>query len=265
MNTTASSSDATAFFEQLVVSVSRLLVINYDAVIEPFRRQRWWAAPDPLILQLLDTISSCRTRVVVFSGHSAQEVRLRLSLAHPLEIWGLHGLERFHADGRREMAFVRQEASQAIEHARVLLKREGLAELCNFRTGAVTVHWTGLSQRKQEKIRTLAYQLLAPVACGANLVLDEFETGIDLRVRGASNVDAVRVLLSEVPNDASTAYLGGEATDEEVFREMKGRGLTVRVHAHHVSTAAQIRLEPRKELIRFLSAWSLCTAVTYEP
>jgi len=51
------------------------------------------------------------------------------------------------------------------------------------------------------------------------------------------------------------AYLGDDATDEDAFRILNGRGLTVLVGPKYHFTAAQIWLKPPDELYDFLRSW----------
>jgi trehalose-6-phosphatase len=84
--------------------------------------------------------------------------------------------------------------------------------------------------------------------------------GIELRLPVASKGDAIRKLVGLTPRDTSIAYLGHSSSDEEVFRTLNGRGLTVLVAPFERFTAAQICLRPPFELARFLQDWIRATA-----
>jgi hypothetical protein len=66
----------------------------------------------------------------------------------------------------------------------------------------------------------------------------------------------VRTVLAESPAGAAVAFLGDDLTDEDAFRALSGRGLSVLVRARPRSTAADVRLAPPAELLAFLDAWS---------
>ena len=78
------------------------------------------------------------------------------------------------------------------------------------------------------------------------------EDGFELRLPVASKGDAVRRLLKLTPPKVPLAYLGHGVEDEDLFRAINGRGLTVLVRPVERFTAAQIRLRPPDELVRFL-------------
>jgi trehalose-phosphatase len=87
------------------------------------------------------------------------------------------------------------------------------------------------------------------------LVIAEFDHGVELRLRSANKGDAVRRLLQELDPNIPIAYLGDDPTDEDAFRALNGRGLTVLVGPKHRFTSAQIWLRPPDELKAFLNDW----------
>jgi trehalose-phosphatase len=87
------------------------------------------------------------------------------------------------------------------------------------------------------------------------LLLTDFEGGVEIRSRSAHKGDLVRTILNEVGANVPVAYLGDDKTDEEAFRVLNGRGLTVLVRPKHRFTATQIWLRPPDELVRFLTTW----------
>lgn len=231
-------------------------MLDYDGTIAPFTRDRKRAVPYASIPELLDSISNtCRTRLVLISGRSATEIQPLLGLRLRPEIWGSHGLERLHPDDRSELAFISPEASRALAEAETILQQGGLGELSEIKTGAIAIHWRGLKQQHLEEVRTECYRLLAPLTCHGNLLLDEFDGGLELKARSANKGDAVRTLLAETPADTAAAYLGDDLTDEDAFAAIEGRGLSVLVRDTFRSTTAQAWLRPPGEVIQFFNEW----------
>ncbi len=60
---------------------------------------------------------------------------------------------------------------------------------------------------------------------------------------------------SETGSGAAVAYLGDDRTDEDAFRELNGKGLSVLVRKEQRPTAAEIWIEPPAELLDFLEKW----------
>lgn len=243
------------FFDQLCFAAQRLLLLDYDGTIAPFSVQRDRAYPYPTIPELLDCImSTCNTRVVLITGRTAREIPPLLGLNPHPEIWGTHGIERLHSDGRYQLARIGHEAQHALDEAAAWLEEEGLERLAELKPGAIAVHWRGLDAQQTEEVRAKAYRRLSPFAFESKLLLAEFDGGLELRIRSRSKGDAVRSLLVEA-GDAPVAYLGDDNTDEDAFRALHGRGLTVLVRPTYRFTAAQMWLRPPGELVQFLADW----------
>ncbi|MFB3916182.1 MAG: trehalose-phosphatase [Terriglobales bacterium] len=244
------------FFAQLHRAEDRVLLLDYDGTIAPFTVHRNRAYPYPTVAELLDCImSTCRTRVALITGRAAREIPPLLGLNPAPEIWGSHGIERLCPDGRYCSVQVSKEVQHALAEADAWLEEEGLDRIVESKPGGVAVHWRGLSPARLEEVRTKAYRALLPLAGQADLLLAEFEGGIELRVRSRTKGDAVQAVLSEVEPGASIAYLGDDSTDEDAFRVLNDCGLTVLVRPTYRFTAAQAWLRPPDELVQFLSDW----------
>jgi trehalose-phosphatase len=87
------------------------------------------------------------------------------------------------------------------------------------------------------------------------LRLLEFEQGVELRVAHPDKGDAVATIVEEIEPQAQIAYLGDDFTDEDAFRALNGRGLTVLVRSEYRETLARAWLKPPEELCRFLEDW----------
>jgi trehalose-phosphatase len=248
--------DCSWFFDSIAAARSRVLVLDYDGTVAPFAIDRRRAFPYPAVPELLRRImASCETRVVVTSGRSVSAVAPLLGLDPQPEIWGTYGIERLHPDGRYEGAEVTDEALQALTKAEMVLQGENLGDLIEARPGAVSIHWRGLQPSQVLEVRTKAYNVLTPLTFQTGLLVADFDGGVELRLRSANKVDIVRTILNEVGADVPIAYLGDDKTDEEAFRLLNGRGLTVLVRPKHRFTAAQTWLRPPEELVQFFNNW----------
>jgi len=249
-------SPAELFFEQLCRARERVLLLDYDGTIAPFSVQRNRAFPYPTVPELLDCITStCRTRVLLISGRVAREIPPLLGLNPHPEIWGSYGIERLQANGRYAVAHVSDDAQLALAQADARLHNEGLGDLVEIKPGAVAVHWRGLNPPQVEDIKAAAYRVLSPLVLQNHLALAEFDGGLELREPVCSKGDVVRSVLSEHGAEIPVAYLGDDTTDEDAFRALNGRGLTVLVRPMHRFTAAQLWIRPPEELVQFLTDW----------
>jgi trehalose 6-phosphate phosphatase len=253
---TAVNREQISFFNDIAAAKTRALLLDYDGTIAPFSIDRRRAFPYPEIPELLQQImATCRTRLVVISGRAAHQLPGLLGLNPAPEIWGTHGVERIHANGRYEEIDVTEEALQKLALAEAQLESAGLGDCLEVKVAAVALHWRGLAPSEVLKIRTKAYGILEPLASQPDLLLSEFDEGIEIRLRSANKGNVLRTLLSELDKSIPVAYLGDDTTDEDAFRALNGRGLTVLVRPKHRFTAAQLWLRPPEELIQFLKDW----------
>ncbi len=244
------------FFGRLRGARERVLLLDYDGTIAPFSAERNRAFPYPTIPELLDCImSTCRTRVVLISGRSAREIPPLLGLNPHPEIWGTHGIERLQSNGLYVIAHVSDEAQRALTEADARLNEEGLAHSVEIKPGAVAVHWRGLNPPQSTEAKTAAYRVLSPIALSHHLLLSEFDAGLEIHEPTCNKGDVVNSVLTEHGPDVPVAYLGDDATDEDAFRVLNGRGLTVLVRPMHRFSAAQMWIRPPQELVQFLTDW----------
>jgi trehalose-phosphatase len=249
--------DCAWFFKQVEAAKSRILLIDYDGTVAPFNADRHRAKPYAKIPEFLRCImTTCGTRVIVVSGRAAREVPPLLGLSPAPEIWGTHGIEKIDANGRyEEVVAVTETALGALAEAESRLECAGLGDRIEVKLAAVALHWRGMSASEVLKVRTKAYRILEPLAAPRELVLADFEEGVELRLVSANKGEALRQFLSTVDSAVPIAYLGDDSTDEDAFQALHGRGLPVLVGTKYRPTSAQLWLQPPDQLLQFLTEW----------
>ena len=243
------------FMERVRSAISRALLLDYDGTLAPFTPDRARAFPYREIPELVSQIMRHNTRVVLISGRAATEL-LFLSGIHPHpEIWGSHGAERLMPDGSYQVDSPPPAQREALKTALHSLRACGLEPRTETKPGGLAVHWRGLSVEERTTIENKIRMLFAPLVEGYGLHLLPFDGGIELRASGKTKGDAVTAILSEMGDDFAAAYLGDDQTDENAFRAIKGRGLSVLVRPEPRPTMADLWLRPPDELGRFLRDW----------
>ena len=247
-----------SFFDAFESATVPLLMLDYDGTLAPFRIDRYKARPWAGVQQLLAAIQrDGRTRIVVITGRPAAEIPPLLDVEPSLEVWGLHGAERLHANGRRELAQATQITRSKLGDLYQQLRYDAFGGLFEEKANAAVVHWRGVPAGKAKLIEKRTRELFEPLAQRYGLKLLEFEAGLELRA-GPEKGDAVKALLKETNGFGShaAAYLGDDLTDEGAFEAIKGNGLGVLVRRERRKTAAEIWLRPPVELRAFLLRWS---------
>lgn len=247
------------FFKGFASAATRLLLLDYDGTLAPFRVDRFRAAPWAGMRGLLSQIQAQgKTQLQVVSGRPAGEIVELLKLDMPPTVWGLHGAERLNPDGSREMETTAHETRAHLDELSATLRKGAFGGLFEEKPNAAVVHWRGIAPRKAREIEQRTRALFEPMAHTDGLQLLEFECGLELRA-GRDKGGAVTAILQELGSNGSAqfpaAYLGDDITDESAFAAMKGRGLSVLVRREWRETRADVWLKPPEELRSFLGMW----------
>jgi trehalose-phosphatase len=251
-----SDADLARFFASLRAAPSRVLLLDYDGTLAPFHEDRDRATPYPEAQALLRGIQAQRrSRVVVVSGRTVANLLPLLGLDPAPEVWGNHGWERLRAENVLERADPGPAAHLLLNRAAgraARLASEGRVEV---KPASVAVHARGLPAAEAERMLEAVRSDWRPMLMDGLLEVHEFDGGVELRARGRDKGTAVREILSEEPAGAAVAYLGDDWTDEDGFRALHGRGLSVLVRAQPRETEADLWIRPPEEVIDFLKRW----------
>lgn len=241
---------------------ARLLLLDYDGTLAPFRVERDRAFPyDGVREALRSIVSTTDTRVVVISGRTIPDLRRVLGVEPPPELWGTHGWERLEPGGEVRVRAPSPAARAGLEQARRSLAVD--ESRIEVKPASIAVHVRGLAREEEARVLEAARRAWSPLAPEADLVLHPFDGGLELRARGWDKGDAVRAVLADAPAGSAVAYLGDDLTDEDAFRALaeltaagRVRGLGVLVRSDPRETLAAAWLPPPDELLAFLARWN---------
>ncbi len=243
------------FVGKLESATHSALLLDYDGTLAPFVEDRFSAVPYPQVVPVLqELVEQPLTRVVIVSGRPVAEVAALLGVAPLPEIWGAHGLEHLMQDGTFSVGKVDRRTGKAIDDAVEWASSQGLSERIERKAGGIAFHWRGMDQYEIDDISQRAFSALLPLTRVSRLSLGEFDGGLELRVRSCNKGHVVEQIAREM-DGAPIAYLGDDRTDEDAFRALTGRGLTVLVRPELRPTTAEVWLRPPDELVDFLNAW----------
>jgi trehalose 6-phosphate phosphatase len=248
---------AEEFLRSLISARSSALLLDFDGTLAPFEIDPSSVQPWPGIPELLQQIQDTgRTHLAVFTGRPAQDVRRLLPLRIPLDVWGMHGAERLHPDGRLEREELDSRDARALTGVCEFLESIQLwPEIrIEHKWNAVVLHWRGISKRLSQSANEYAEDVLLPFTRDSSLQILPFDGGMELR-SGRNKGNAVRMMLEELPEEAPVAYLGDDVTDEDAFQAMLGRGLSALVRPRWRPSRAHLWLRAPVTLRRFLAGW----------
>ncbi|NQV41784.1 MAG: trehalose-phosphatase [Candidatus Marinimicrobia bacterium] len=248
--------DFEGFYGALKGDGPKLLLLDYDGTLAPFRTEPKLAVPYPEVLPLLnEIIQSPQLRVVIISGRAIEELKPLIVLNHPIEMWGSHGRERLLPNG----SYIRMEVSkkqedgmsmaiQAVFDIEAMVRSES-------KPSAVAFHWRKLSATSVPGVAGKIRSTLDKIALSHNLEVKSFNGGLEILAPGMDKGQAVREVLNDLPLQATIAYVGDDLTDEDAFKELNYKGLSVLVGDTPRKTQADLWLQPSEELIWFLEKW----------
>jgi trehalose 6-phosphate phosphatase len=244
------------FLRQVGTASESVLLLDYDGTLAPFHIDRSLAYPYFGVVSLLDSITRCgRTRIIIISGRPIVELRALLTPMNEVEMWGSHGLEHQLSDGSYSRVEVSEDDNAVLREAEKWVEATGLLPRTELKHGGIAIHWRGMPPAEARRIQDLTKDGWTPLTENSGLKLLQFEAGLELRVSHPDKGDAIRTILQTMDDAVPVAFLGDDLTDEDAFRVLRGRGLTVLVRADFRETHAVAWIRPPAELIHFLESW----------
>ena len=244
-----------SFYRRIAAAPLRVLMLDYDGTLAPFRVERDRALPYPGVGERLEALlGDGRSRVVVVTGRALGELEALLGMELP-EVWASHGWEHRGRDGGVRRFPLPEAAARGLDLARGSMREQGLEEASESKPGSIGLHWRGQPAEVAAARERAARKAWAPIAEAHGLELRPFDGGIELRAPGRDKGAAVRDVLSGAPPGTVAAYLGDDLTDEDAFRALPEGALGVLVREELRPTDAGAWLRPPEELLDFLDRW----------
>lgn len=180
-----------------------------------------------------------------------------------VEIWGCHGLERLARNRIIEFVSLTSKTFDALANARNLLIGQGFAEFIEDKPTGCAVHWRGLSAEQSGHLEASVEAAWETIGIEDSLQMLRFDGGIEICASAMNKGHVVSQILEELGALSSIAYLGDDETDEDAFRELQGKGLSVLVRESYRETSADIWIRSPDEVVEFLRDWaSACRSET---
>ncbi len=251
-----------SFFRNLAAKKRGLLLLDYDGTLAPFVEDRLQAIPAPGIRERIDAIleSGGDTRVVFVSGRPCEELTTLAGLKNPVEVWGCHGREFRNINGEMSYFGVTADLQKVLEKNREELLQIVPEDKLELKTGCLAFHWRGVPEEDRKRMVEQFEDSWHRIAEEQSLKVLYFDGGIELAIPGRTKGDAVNQLLEEHRGeDRATAFLGDDKTDEDGFRALGERGLSVLVRNEPRETSAHIRIPMPEGVLSFFDRWHAAT------
>lgn len=248
--------DMESFFSQVAKARDRLLLLDYDGTLAPFRVERDQAFPYPGVIELLNDIRcSQASRVAIISGRAIQDLTPLLDIDPLPEIWGSHGWEHLSDNGKYMISSPDEPTKQALSQAKEYIESLDLTQYCEQKPVSIALHWRGLVTGVADSIKAQVKNRWKELEDISNLKVQDFDGGMEIRIKGKDKGTAVTSIIDNLGKEVSIAYLGDDKTDEDAFKALNKRGLSVLVREEFRLTEADLWIKPPGELIEFLSKW----------
>ena len=245
------------FWRRLRLSEKRFLALDYDGTLAPFHPDPMKAFPLPEIPALLKKLSErSDTTLAIISGRPLREV-VELLGDLPVVVVGSHGREMKKSDGSLRAIEPTDKQRAGLEAAHHLAIQEGFEDHLEKKIGSIALHTRPLPSQRAARIENSALAKWSALAQQYDLECMGFNGGVEVRCTGRNKGDVLKELLDLQSSEAFSVYIGDDVTDEDAFREIKGRGIGIKVGESTTPTAATGFLASCEEVRSFLRAWTL--------
>ena len=244
------------FLHQLQLSTKRIIMLDYDGTLAPFKQQRDRAYPYPEIIPILDKLmESPKNRIIIISGRTIDSLKKLLSTKTLPELWGCHGLERLPINGKYAIVEIDNKTKEKLTEIEQWIKKENIVNFTEKKPSGFAFHWRGFGKDKAQEIRNKVIKRWLGEIKSFGLSFHNFDGGIEIKIDYINKGNAVSSILNENKGKYYFCYMGDDITDEDAFAKLKGHGLSVLVHSSLRETKADIWIKPPEELVGFLQYW----------
>ena len=229
---------------------SRNLLLDYDGTLVPFARHPREAMPDKNLLKLLATLGSdAKTNLTIISGRDAtileewfQDIPVNLVAEHGAAI------KRIHQQWTQEKE-IDQSWKRVLRPTLEMFVKRSPRSFLEEKNHTLAWHYRNVEPELGfTRSRELLDNLFHLVRNGQLQVIDGNKV-IEIRVAGIDKGVAARKIIEENHSDF-VLIVGDDKTDEDMFRSLADKALTIKVGPGH--SVAQYSVSTQQDIIRLL-------------
>lgn len=243
--------------EEIVDEVGhrRLAVfLDYDGTLTPIVENPDQAVLSPEMKRAVERLGE-ECPVAVVSGRDLGDVRERVGIDN-IAYAGSHGFDILGPEGETMKLEKGEEFVPALDRAEEELRRRTAqidGALLERKRYSLAVHYRQVHQTDVPTVEKHVDQVIEQISelrktCGKKVF--DLQPNIDWDKGKA--VDWLLDKLGLSGSDVVPMYIGDDVTDEDAFRALSGRGITVAVQEVEKPTAAEYRLNDPVEVKQFL-------------
>ena len=236
----------------------RILFFDYDGTLAPFQEDRSRAYPYQGVRERLKELHRRGVGLFFVTGRNPREIPSFLQLPFPLEVWGAHGGERLTLSGEVEALPLPPEQSDFFRTAGEAMEKLH-PSLVEYKAFSVAFHLRPLKDEEERRGFRRSLEQFDASAKEAGLHKAFFDGGIEYRSPLTGKDKALNKVLGERKPPFFAAYFGDDATDEDAFEALQGRGVSFLVRSRWRPTRAEWWLSPPEELFALLDRFVLWT------
>lgn len=234
----------------------KLLAVDYDGTLAPFKADRMKAIPLPGAVDLLLNINDLPgTTVAVVSGRPVDELVTLLGPL-PLQMVGSHGWQVRRSDGALDEFFPEADQAYGLDSAEKLALEMTDAGRIERKIASLALHTRGLNEERAALLQDKFFEGCNRFAAAKRLDCRRFNGGVEVRAVGKDKGTALTRLIARQPEDALVVYIGDDQTDEDAFSLIKDKGFGIKVGGQQGDTAAGIQIADCRAVVDLLCKWS---------
>lgn len=231
----------------------RVLLLDYDGTLSPFRIVREEAWPHPEVVPLLKEIAGAG-EAAVLSGRPVRDLA-RFLEGIPLRLVGEHGWEEKAPDGPVIRHPLPEAQAELLDSLAESAEHDGLGPFLERKRTALVLHTRGVPRPQAAELERAARLRWGSPQAGRWFRLDPIHGGLELRAGGRDKGTAVHELLDRAGAGAAAVYVGDDATDEDAFLAVRRWGFGIRVGPPDPATRALGRIDSCESVAEFLRLW----------
>ena len=230
---------------------SRNLLLDYDGTLVPFARHPREAMPDKNLLKLLAALGSdAKTNLTIISGRDATILEEWFQNV-PVNLVAEHGaaIKRIQQDWTQEKE-IDQSWKRVVRPTLEMFVKRSPRSFIEEKNHTLAWHYRNMEPELGfTRSRELLDNLFHLIRNGQLQVIDGNKV-IEIRVAGIDKGVAAKKIIDESNSDF-VLVVGDDKTDEDMFRSLADKALTIKVGPGH--SVAQYSVSNQQDIIKLLN------------